>query len=471
MARAKLRETVVKVTSEHTDDSQVILSVEVEPERLEKSRDQAYRRIAGRVNIPGFRRGKAPRYLVERYVGPESLMEEALKSLIPDTYREALAETKVEPIDQPDIELVQTEPLIYKATVAVEPTVTLGDYASVRMKPEEVKVEPQDVDRLIEGLRHEHAEWREPEEPRPVREGDRVTIDVQGHVDGKPLLGPGPHEGLEITVREGSFLPGFHEVLVGMNVGETKAFTLPLPQAVGEEEVSEPPAEPATPEAVGEVTLRGIKEEHLPALDDEFAKSVGAFATMAEVRARLEESLRSQLEAGARERLENAVIGAAVERSQVEPPPAMINREVEHSMENLQSRLESQGLNLAQFLRHLNQTEEAYRESLKPQARERVRTRLVLREIARAEGITVTPEEVDQEVEKLRTMLGDQDADLRNRLGQQSARHSIEANLLERKTIDRLVQYALSEEPEAAPVEGAAPADEEAEKAEGSEGA
>jgi trigger factor len=422
----------MKVTREKEENNQVFLRIELEPPEVEKSMEQAYRRLVKKANIPGFRQGKAPRAVLERYIGKESLMEGALNDLLPDVYQQALKEQQIEAIANPEIEVVQTEPVVFTAVVPLKPTVELGDYKSIRLKPEEMEVTKADVDAVIEQLRRQHGTW-EPVE-RPVAFDDLVTMDVESQAEGKPFIN---QPGAQYQVVSGQPLPvaGFAEQLVGMGIGADKEFKLKLP-----EDYSTP--ELAGKEASFKVKINEIKQQRLPKPDAEFAQLVSPeFKTMAALRKQLAKNLRLQAEQRTREAFEEKVIDAVVDMSKVEFPPVLVEAEVERLMEQQARWLEGSGIGVEEYLSRIKKTEQEMREEMHPVAARRVTRSLVLGRVAEAEKIEVSDDEITAELEKM--VEGTENkTEMKERINSPQVRDSMAQVLTTQKTVRRLVEIA-----------------------------
>jgi trigger factor len=463
---------LVKVTAERLPDAQVVLNIEVEPEALAKATDRAFQSLASRMNVPGFRRGKAPRYLIERMIGgPEALRQEGIERVIPEVYREAIQQSGVEPIDQPELEVVSVDPLVVKATVSVQPEVELGDYKSIRVPRLPVEVPYERINETIERLREQQTRW-EPVE-RPARAGDRVTADVNATIgaaptlvdaSGQPLLNTEGRETLidqknaeiELDPESASPVPGFHKELVGLAPKAEKRFVVPLP--------ADWPDEAQRGQSVlFQVQLHEVKEAKVPALDDDFAKAVGEYETLDGLREDVRNRLREQLEHEAEHHYQDSVIGEAVARSNIVLPPALIRRETERLVRNFEQNLARQRLSLDQYLKLTDKTREGLADDLRPTAERNLKNYLVLREVAQAENVAVTDEEIEAEIERVAGSIGDEAeaARARQMLSGERERDDIQAGLWERKVTQLLIGVAQQ------PPEVAEEAAVEAEKTEG----
>jgi len=430
----------VKVSTEKLEGSQVVLNVELDPDEIERALQQAYRRLVTRLNIPGFRKGKAPRPMVERHLGKEAFLDEALEHAIPEFYDQAIEQYKVDAIARPQIEIVQrSSPTTFKATVAVAPTIELSDYHQVRMTEEPVEVTPAQVEEALEQLRQRHALW-EPVE-RPAAVSDRLTMDVEGKVDGRASLN---EKGIEYLLQpERAFpVPGFAQQLEGIQKGEERQFSISFP--------AEEKSELAGKEHWFKVTVHEIKEKRLPALDDTFAKGVGqGFDSLEALRQQMATDLKAKAEQEARVRLEDKLIEAVAEQAKVDLPQVMIENEVEQLINDQKERLGLGQMRLEDYLKIVKKTDEELRNELRPSAQKRVIRGLVLGKVAERESIQVLPEEVDAEIEVIAQAGGEKREELRKALNSPDARRSIENLLLTRKTKQRLVDIASGNVPTA----------------------
>jgi trigger factor len=437
----------VKVTASEIEGSQVVLEMEIEAERVEKAMEKAYRRIVSRVNVPGFRRGKAPRVMVERLVGRETLMNEALEILIPEAYDEAVRETGIDPVGQPELDIVGAEPLSVKATVPVRPKVELGDYKAIRQTLETPEVTEEQVDNTLESLRQSRAEWVPME--REARAGDLVTIDIRGRADDETFI---DSQNLHVVLdpERQIIAPGVVEQIIGMKPEDRKALDVTLPDDFAKKEL-------AGKEATLEIGINEVKEKQVPELDDELAKSLGDYSSVDELRASVREQLQKQSEAEARHNLEESVVAAVVDQAKAEPPEVWVEEQAKALVESTKSRVGLEGLSFEQFLRFSDRTEKAFEEEMESTARRQLKRSLVLDSVAKEEGIEVTDEEVETAVEKaLSEYQGKVTAEERERI-----KSNYRPRLRERKTVDRLVEIATGGQDAAEATRGESPPVEE----------
>jgi len=423
----------VKVTREKTENSQAFLRIEMEPAEVEEAMEQSYQRLAKKANIPGFRKGKAPRAVLERYIGKDSLLEDALSNLLPQAYEKALKEQEIEAIANPSIEIAQTDPMVFKATVPLKPTIELGDYQQIRLTPEPVELTEDEVSTMIEQLRRQHATW-EPVE-RPADFDDLVALDIESHIEEKPFIN---QQGVQYQIRHDQSLPvpGFAEQLSGMKGGEEKEFKLQLPEDYSR-------AELAGKEAWFKVKVSEIKQQRLPELDDEFASLVNPdLKTLDSLRERISDNLRLMAEEEAKRKFEEKVVEAAVESSQVEFPPVLMEMEIARLLDQQARQLQTSNMGLEEYLKRVGKTEEELREELRPLATKRVTGSLVLGRIAEEEKIEVSDAEINAEMGNMvQSVAGNKD-EVRKKLDSPQVRDSIEQLLMTRKTIQKLVEIA-----------------------------
>jgi trigger factor len=370
----------VKVSSTELAPRQMSLDIEVEPERLDHAMDDAYRRLAGRVDVPGFRRGKAPRSMVERMIGRDRIVEEALDRLVPEVVSEAMQQEKVEPYTRPRVESIEMDPLRLKAVVGLAPKVELGDYkAALHVESEQPQVGDQQVDEVIERLRQSYAQWAPVE--RPVQSGDRVGIDLKASIEGReqPLMDSKEAEYV-VDLSGAQPAPGFADQLVGLTPGDEKTFALTMPDDYRDSEVAGKPAEFS-------VTLHWVKERELPSLDDDFAQQVGDYSDVATLRSTIESQVRQREEERVREKVEEDAMSKLVEISSIEFPPQLVDHQAQHMLETFTRNVERQGLQLPQYLRLVGKERDTFEQELRTEAEARIRRSLALDAFADAEQI------------------------------------------------------------------------------------
>ena len=426
--------------------SQVVLSIEVEPPELEEHLDRVYRRAVQRVNIPGFRRGKAPRSVVERELGRDAMVEDALETLLPQITSKAIQEQSLDVISLPKVRVTEYNPLTIEATVPVRPTVDLGDYYSYRLEPEEVEITPESIDELVESMRQEAGTW-EPVD-RPVALDDLVTLEVRGLVDEEVAIEE-ERVDFRVTADSTAPMPGFAERLVGLNRDEEQEFSLPFSEDHAQENWS-------GKECAFTLTVHEVKERKIPDLDDEFAKSLNIeVESVPALRDKLNEDMLRRNRLIAEQSYQEQAILTLLEGTQVEVPPLLVDHEVEHMISEQQEALQRQQLRMEDYLSTIGKSVEQIQEELRPSAADRITRTLVLGALREKEGIEVSPEEIDEEIE---SMLGESDAATESvRQMLEGSKNSIGTMLLNRKTLARLTAITRGEATEPAPAEGSAP--------------
>lgn len=426
----------MKVSSEKRENCQAWLNIEAEADELEKSLNEAYHRLVNKVSISGFRKGKAPRAILEQHVGKDALMREALERLIPQLYKQALESEHIEPIAAPQIELTQNEPLVFKAIVPLKPEVKLGDYHRIKLKPEPVEIADKEIEAAIENLRQQQAVLLPVE--RPVQFGDFLTINIEASVEDKPFLN---HKDLLYEVDSNSTfpLPGFASNLLGIKKNEEKIFSLKVPDNYSLKEF-------CGQECLFKITVIEIKEKQLPELDDEFAQSCD-YTDLNQLREKAMAYLKDK--AGKKNRLElrQKAINAVVERSQVDYPPILEDREIDTLLKEEARQLGYR--EVEDYLKRINRAEAELRQELRPIARKRVTNTLVLDKVAEEEKIEIIPSEVDNKVEEIVNKAEDKEK-MQKFLALAQVRESISESLRTEKTIEWLVQIASENQEEEA---------------------
>lgn len=422
----------MNVTRESENPTEVTLSILMDSEDEEPFLNRSYRRLAGRVRIPGFRPGKAPRSVVESHLGRATLVQEALEFMIPESLDQVLREHEIRAFTEPQLEVLDLEPVSFKAVVPLEPTVDLGDFLSIRLQPTEVEIGDEDVTRVLESLQYESAPW-EPTD-RPVVFGDLVTMDVRGTIAGEDVIND---EGVDYIPQMDNNLPvpGFSVYIEGMTEGQEKDFTLPLP----EEAV---PEDSAASECHFHVEVISVKEKKLPELDDEFAKGVReGFDDMEALSEHIRQRLTEDAEATALRELERNSLEEVKKIATIQASELIYQREMESIREDHERTLRNQRLDMDTYLRFVGQTEQEWLEQLRPQAEDRLTTFLVLRKLAEQEEVEVEPSDVDQEIDRLMENSAEETAEgLRRMLNTEDSRESIRSSLLNRKVMARLVE-------------------------------
>ena len=368
------------------------LTIEVSAEEFEKAVQKAYLKNKGKINVQGFRRGKAPRNIIEKMYGPEVFFEDAANDLIPEAYEEELANCDLEIVSQPKIDVVQIkkgEPFIFTAEVALKPEVTLGEYKGLKVEVEDAAVTDEDVDKEIEAERDRNARTVSVE-GRAAQLDDTVTIDFEGFVDGEAFEG-GKGENYPLVLGSHSFIDNFEDQLVGKEVGDEVEVNVTFPQNYQAEEL-------AGKKAMFKVKINEIKAKELPELDDDFAQDVSEFDTLAEYKEDVKKKLTERKEQEVKRAKEEAVIEKIIENAAMEIPEPMVDAQVRQMVEDFAGRIQQQGLSFEQYMQFSGLTPDKMLEEMRPNALKRIQSRLVLEAVVEAEKIEVSDERVDQEL-------------------------------------------------------------------------
>ena len=399
---------------EQLEHNMAKLTIEVSAEELEGALQKAYQKQKGRINVPGFRKGKVPRQLIEKMYGPEIFYDDAANALIPEAYSKAYDESGLEIVSQPKIDVTQIEkgkPFIFTAEVATKPEVELGEYKGIEVPKYSNRVTQKEIDAKLEEEQLKNARTITVE-GRPVQDKDEVVLDFEGFVDGEAFEG-GKGENYPLTIGSGSFIPGFEDQLVGSKAGDHVEVKVTFPEEYSAKEL-------AGKEAVFQCDVKKVEAKELPELDDDFAQDASEFDTLAEYKEDIKKNLTEKKEKEARAAKENAAVDKAIENAQMEIPDAMLNTQVRQMLDDFSRRMQSQGLTMEQYFQFTGMTLEKMQEEMKPQALKRIQTRLVLEKIAEVENIQPTDEEVEEEfkkmadaykmeVEKIKELLGDRE--------------------------------------------------------------
>ncbi|HJC38532.1 MAG TPA: trigger factor [Candidatus Mediterraneibacter faecigallinarum] len=372
------------------------LTIEVPAEDVEKALQAAYLKERKRISLPGFRKGKVPRQMIEKMYGPEVFYDDAANHMISEAYGKAYDECELEIVSQPKVEVTQLEkgkPFIFTAEVAVKPEVTLGEYKGLKVDKVSVEVTDEEVDAEIEKERERNARTVEVTD-RAVQDKDEVTLDFEGFVDGEAFEG-GKGEDYPLTIGSGAFIPGFEDQLIGAEIGKEMEVKVTFPEEYQAKEL-------AGKEAVFKCTVKAIKAKELPELDDEFASDVSEEGeTMDEYKAEVRGKIKERKEREAKEKKENQTVEQAVANAEIDLPEPMVDLQARQMADDFARRIMQQGMSLEQYFQFTGLSEEKMMEELKPQAEKRIRTRLVLEAIVAAENIEVSDERLEEELKKM----------------------------------------------------------------------
>ncbi|WP_347319995.1 trigger factor [Rossellomorea sp. RS05] len=416
---------------EKQEGNQGVLTIEVEAAKVNEGLDAAFKKVVKQVNVPGFRKGKMPRGMFEKRFGVESLYQDALDIILPEAYANAIEETGIEPIDRPEIDVEQMEKgkdLVFTAKVQVKPEVKLGDYKGLEVEKVDDEVTAEDVEAELTSLQEKQAELVVKEEGK-AEEGDTVTMDFEGFVEGEAFEG-GQADNYSLELGSGQFIPGFEEQLVGVAAGEEKDVEVSFPEEYHA-------AELAGKAATFKVKIHEIKAKELPALDDEFAKDADEeVETLAELKEKIENRLKESKKTEAETAVREALVEKASENAEVEIPDVMVDAEVDRMMQEFGQRLQMQGMTLELYFQFSGQSEEDLRGQMKEDAGKRVRTNLTLEAIAAAENLEVTDEEAEEEVNKMAEQYNMSADNIKQALG---GLDTLKADLKVRKALEFLV--------------------------------
>ena len=427
----------MKVTAEKMDNHEVVLTIEVEAEVLKKAEAKACKDLANRVSIQGFRKGKAPRHIIEQRVGKQAILDTAFDAVADKAFADALKEQDVTPVSRPDIEVVTLEEgkdVVFKARFTAKPEVTLGEYKGIQVEKKVDEITDEDIDKEIESMRRRCSQMVDAAEGAEVKNGDLVTLDFKGFVDGEAFEG-GEGKDYPLEIGSNRFIPGFEDQLIGAKIGEARDVNVTFPEEYHSKDLAGKPAK-------FECTIHSIKERQLPELDDEFAKKVSKFQTVEELRA----DIRKNLEHAAQQKADNdykiAVIEKATENITVDIPAVMIENRVTMMIQEMAMRLEQQGMKLEQYLQYAGTDLNQIREQYKKTAEENVKTDLMLEAVAKAEDIKVEGKDLDDEVAAMALTYGATPAQVRKVVKEQGRIGDLITTVLRKKTSQFILDNA-----------------------------
>lgn len=399
---------------EELGKNMVKLTIEATAEEFDIALDKAYQKNKSKLNVQGFRKGKAPKAVIEKMYGVGVFYEDAANFIIPDAYEKAAEESKLDIVARPEIDVVQIEkgkPFIFTAEVAVKPEVTLGTYKGIEVPKTEIEVTEEEITAELDKVREQNSRTITVED-RAVADKDITTIDFEGFVDGVPFEG-GKGEDYSLTIGSHSFIDTFEEQLIGKNIGEEVEVNVTFPEEYHAKELAGKPA-------LFKVTVKEIKVKELPALDDDFAQDVSEFETLEEYKKDIAKIIHERKEKASKTAKEDAVVDKLIENSTMEIPDAMVDTQKRQMAEEFAQRLQSQGLSLEQYFQFTGMNPNKFMETLTPQALKRIQSRLVLEAVVKAENITVSEEDLDKEfaemaanyqmeVDKLKELIGEKE--------------------------------------------------------------
>ena len=424
----------MKVTVENGENQQVTLTIEVEAAEVNKAVDQACKRLANRVSIPGFRKGKAPRMIVERHVGKDAVLQEAFDIVAPKALSKAFDEQKIDPVTRPSVDIETLEEgkdLVFKATVTPRPEVKLGDYKGLNVPKNEVNITDEDVEKQLKTFQDRQGKLVDAPEGAEVKDGDFTTLDFKGFVDGEAFDG-GEGKDYPLQIGSNSFIPGFEDQLVGAKIGEERDVNVKFPEEYHAKEL-------AGKDATFKCTIRSIKTKELPAIDDELAKKVSKFETLDELKADIRKNLEENAERTAENDQKSAAIEMATNNITVDIPAVMIDNRVTAMIQEMAMRLEQQGMKLEQYLQYAGTDIAKLREQYRETAEKNVKTDLMLEEVAKAEDIKVEAKDLDEEVAAMAAAYGATPQQVQKIIKEQGRIGDLAASVLRKKTAQFII--------------------------------
>jgi trigger factor len=422
---------------EKLENNLVKLEVTVGVEDFKAAIKKAYKKNAGKYNVPGFRKGKTPQPIIEKYYGEGIFFEEAVNIICDDTYPAAIKENELSPVDYPELDVVQIgkdKDLIYTATVAVKPEVVLGQYKGIEVTKKTYEVDAEEISKELNSMREKNARIVVKEEGT-LQNGDIAIIDFEGFVGAIPFEG-GKGENYELTLGSGTFIPGFEEQLVGASLNETKNVEVTFPEEYHSEELK-------GRSATFKVTVKGIKVKEMPELDDELVKDISEFDTVEELKADLNEKQKVKNEEKATKEVNEGILDKVAELSSVEIPEVMVTREVDYMVQDLDYRLQYQGLSIDKYVELIGTTMDAMKKDFAEPAKKKVKMNLVLEAIAKAENITASDEEIEKRAEEIAHQYGEKDIEKMKKAILSNERAAIYEEVLNNKVIELLVSESI----------------------------
>jgi len=421
---------------EKIEKNMATLEIEVDAEKFEEGLKKAYKKNVSKFNIPGFRKGKAPRRIIENRYGEGVFYEDAINIICPDAYEQAIEEHNLEPVDRPEIDIVDIEKgknFVFKAVVTVKPEVNPGEYKGIEVEKKEYPVTNEDVEKELEKMRESNARMINVED-RAAQKEDMLLIDYKGFIGEEQFEG-GTAENQSLVLGSGRFIEGFEEQLEGAKIGDEVEVKVTFPENYQAEEL-------AGKDAVFQVKVKGIKEKELPELDDEFAKDVSEFDTLDELKADINEKLEKNGEEKAKREIENEVIEKVTEQAEIDVPEVMVKNQIDNMIRDFQLQIMYQGLKIEDYFKHTGSSIEDLKNNFKEDAEKKVRMQLTLEKISKVEGISETEEELNEEIEKMAKQYNQEDVEkFKKAMGEKELNY-IKENIIIRKTVDFLVQNA-----------------------------
>ncbi len=425
----------MNVKVENVEKNVVKMEIEVDKETFEKGMDKSYRKNLNKFNVPGFRKGKAPRKLIENYYGENVLYEDAINAIFPEAYEQAIKENDIHPVSEPEIDIIQIgsgQSLIFTATVTVKPEVELGEYTGIEVKTEEINITDEDVNNELKRIAEDSARLINVDD-KEIQKGDIAIIDFEGLIDGQPFE-DGKRENVYLEIGSEDFLQGFDEQLLGAKAGDELEVKATFPEDYNDSAL-------AGKEALFKVKIKGLKIKEIPAIDDEFAKDVSEFDTVEEFKNDLKNKLIERKKNLIKRKTEDEIINKVVENAKVDIPQPMIDKRIDFILQNINLRLAYQNLTLDDYLSMKGQNIEELRKEYQDAANVDVKTQLVLDKIGEVEGINITEEEIEEEIKKYAQEMEQSYEDYKQNLSESTIDY-IKSNIKRRKVIEFLVNNA-----------------------------
>ena len=423
----------MNVKLENIEKNVVQLEIEVDAEKFEKGMQKSFIKNAGRFNIPGFRKGKAPRKMIERFYGEQVLYEDAINIVCPEEYDEAVEQNNLHPVERPEIDIKQIgegQNLIFTAKVTLKPEVELGQYKGVEVNKIETYVTEEDVEKELQKAAESNSRLITVDD-RPIQSGDTAVIDFEGFMDGVAFEG-GKGDDFELVIGSGSFIPGFEDQLIGIKTGDEVDVNVSFPEEYGKAELAGKPAS-------FKVKVKEIKIKEMPVIDDEFAKDVSEFDSLEAYKEDLKKKLIENAEHKAKHETEDSVISKVVENATVDVPKVMTEKQIDSMTHDFDYRLRYQGLDLQKYMEIMGMTMETFREQFVERAEKEVKTQLVLEQISNLENISASQDEIDEEIKTLAENYKQDKEEFKKHLREDDIEY-IKGNLVARKTVDFLIE-------------------------------
>ncbi|MBP2649574.1 MAG: Trigger factor [Firmicutes bacterium] len=429
----------MKVTAEKLDAHKTVLELEIPQPEVAKAIDKAYQRLAGKVNIPGFRKGKVPRKVLEMRLGKAALLDEAFDIIAPDAYIEALKEQNIEPVARPELEVVKLEegqPLVFKATVIAKPEITIGEYKGLKVEKPSTEVDATDIEKQLDNLRNRHAKMVVAENA-VIDKGDFAVIDFEGFMDGEAFKG-GEGKGYPLEIGAGAFIPGFEDQLIGHKAGDEVDVNVTFPAEYQAKDL-------AGKEALFKVKVTDVKRKEIPELDDDFVKEIGEFNTVEELRADVANNLKKDAEEKAKQKIRSSAVQAAVDNASVDIPEVMVEEHIDNRLRDLDIRLQNSGMNLEKYLEFTKETIESIRNSYRESAINSIKTELLLDAVAKAEGIEVSAEDLDAEIAMMAAAYQAPVEDVKRIIIQEGRVETLSRSILRKKAAELIINAVVAE--------------------------